>query len=114
MQTQFELFAAEYPLVRDPSTYWQRYRAYLKSYIWWHVVRPMTFKNADYKCQAGKPGCTGVAEECHHRTYLFWSRCMDRPGVTTVAVCRNCHRWIHSHPRMTADNDNQLPLDYAA
>jgi hypothetical protein len=108
MKTQFELFA-NYPLVRDPATYWQRLQRYYRSHLWLRYIRPVTFELADYTCQANKPGCTGRAEECHHLTYLFWSRGMDRPGEHTIAVCRRCHSYIHSHPIMLPDaaNDNK-------
>jgi hypothetical protein len=114
MRTQLELFAS-LPLVRDPASYWKRYQRYLRSHVWQHIRRT-TFELADYACQANKPGCTGRAEECHHRTYLFWSRGLDRPGDHTIAVCRNCHSWIHSHPIMWADpaNDNGELSEYVA
>jgi hypothetical protein len=108
MKTLFLPFA-NLPLVRDPASYHQRYRAYLRSYLWTYVIRPRTFYLADWTCEVGAPGCTGRAEECHHRTYLRWSRGMDRPGEDTIATCRNCHRYVHSHPITVADpaNDNE-------
>src|SRR5262252_4488652 len=104
MKTQLELFPS-LPLVRDPCFYWQRYRKYLRSHLWTHYIKPVTFELADYSCQANKPGCNGRAQECHHLTYMFWARGMDRPGEHTIAVCRPCHQWIHAHPLIAA-NDN--------
>jgi hypothetical protein len=109
METQLELFP-RLPLVFDPSSYWRRYQSYLRSSLWkW--VRKQTLELADYACTLGKPGCTGIATEVHHLTYLRWKFGLDRPGVDTVATCRRCHSWIHSHPIITADpaNDNEEP-----
>jgi hypothetical protein len=92
----------------DPHEYWRRYQTYLRSHVW-RFVRRLTFELADFACQINKPGCNGRAEEAHHTNYSRWERGMDRPGEDTVASCRNCHRWIHSHPIMMPDaaNDNE-------
>jgi hypothetical protein len=113
MKTQYELFP-NLPLVRDPYSYWRRLQRYYRSWLWLRYIRPVTFQLADWTCQANKPGCNGRAEQCHHLTYLFWSRGMDRPGEHTIAVCNNCHRYIHSHPVMWPDaaNDNEPQLKY--
>jgi len=111
MITQYELFP-NLPFVMNPHSYYKRYQAYLRSSVWAYIRR-VTFELADYACQANKPGCSGRAEECHHTTYRFWVKRMDRPGEHTIAVCKRCHSWIHSHPIMLPDpaNDN-LPLEY--
>jgi hypothetical protein len=113
MQTQLELFP-RLPLLHDPDGWYKRYQKYLRSHFWTRYVVPATFEAADWRCQAMKPGCKGVAEECHHTTYVLWPRGLDRPGDSTMAVCRSCHRWIHSHPIMLPDpaNDNEPQLQY--
>ena len=52
---------------------------------------------AEHKiCQVKVEGCTRVSMECHQAT--------GRNGQRTtwvkyfVAVCRNCHNWIHNNP----------------
>lgn len=114
MITQLELLP-RLPIVRDPSTYYSRYKAYLRSSHWaW--IRRTTLAMFDYQCQAQKPGCDGHASEVHHVSYLRWNRGGDRPGIDTTAICAPCHRWIHAHPIiLKAANDNDpdqraLPL----
>lgn len=47
-------------------------------------------------CAANLIGCTKIATDIHH---------MQGRGInllktdTWIAVCRNCHNWIESHPR---------------
>jgi hypothetical protein len=95
----------------DPHERWRRYQSYLRSPLWTRYIRPTTFYLADWLCQANKPGCVGSADECHHTTYAFWEQRLDRPGETTMAVCRVCHRWIHRRPIIIMPdpaNDNLL------
>jgi hypothetical protein len=116
MWTQLQLPFINLPIIRsiDPPTYWRRYQAYLRS-SFWKWVRKQTFERADYLCQIRAPGCTEIATECHHTTYLLWNGSGDIAGKSTVASCSHCHRYVHSHPQMLPDfdpaNDN-LPNPY--
>lgn len=108
MQTQFELFP-NLPYVPNPATYWQRYKAYMRS-ARWKEISIATKALSDYRCEYMGPTCLGIETpysmlECHHRTYVNVFR--EKPGIDTMCVCRNCHQWIHSHPIMKADNDNK-------
>lgn len=52
------------------------------------------------ECNMGETGCTGLAQEIHHR-------CGRGPYLndvsTWMAVCRPCHLFIHSHPSWARD-----------
>ena len=106
MKTQYELFAT-LPVVRNPATYWQRYTAYMRS-ARWREIAEKTKRIANFTCQYLGPTCSwpdtsGLA--AHHRTYINIFR--ERPGIDTICVCRNCHIYLHAHPKMSADNDNR-------
>jgi hypothetical protein len=104
MQTQYELFP-NLPVVRNPSTYWARYKAYLRS-VRWKEIAEATKRAADFQCEYFGPTCTRSTHlECHHRTYVNIFR--EHPGDDTMCVCRNCHIYIHAHLRLSADNDNR-------
>lgn len=46
-------------------------------------------------CQCGRPGCTNVATEVHHKKgHGIWYLIV----ATFLAVCHKCHRWIETHP----------------
>src|SRR5439155_23574458 len=103
MKTQYELFP-NLPIVLNPTTFWARYRAYLRS-ARWKEKSEATKKLANYECEYFGPTCEWQNNlDCHHRNYNNVFR--EIPGVDTMCVCRNYHNWIHSHPIMKADNDN--------
>jgi hypothetical protein len=103
MKTQLELFP-NLPIVKNPYTYWARYKAYLKSDKW-EIVSNVTKQLAGYQCQHNGPTCTSTRDlQCHHLSYISLFR--ERPGIDTICVCGNCHIWIHSHPKIKPDNDN--------
>lgn len=46
-------------------------------------------------CQAKLDNCTGIATDVHHKA----GRGGNLNKVSTwLAVCRNCHNWIETHP----------------
>jgi hypothetical protein len=104
MQTQLELFP-NLPTVRDPMTYWARYKRYLKSAAW-RVIAEETKRLAGYKCE--REFCTSgpnAVLDAHHRNYFNVFR--ERPGIDTMCICRDCHRYLHAHPKiLQAANDN--------
>ena len=97
----------------DPSSYQQRYQAYLNSAAW-IAIRIKTFLRADNQCELRYPGCTKRAKEVHHTTYLYWnSPSGDIPGYTVIAACSECHRYHHRrkvYDHLQAANDNQIEL----
>ena len=104
MKTQFELFP-NLPTVCNPTTFWARYRAYLRS-TKWKQVSQATKALANYECEYFGPTCEWRTNlECHHRSYANVFR--ETPGVDTMCVCRGCHIYIHAHPILKADNDNE-------
>jgi hypothetical protein len=110
MRTQFDLFP-NLPKVRNPATYWARLKAYWQSSRW-REIAIATKKLANFRCEYMGPTCLGDEVplhllDAHHRSYINVFN--EVPGVDTMCVCRACHDWIHSHPRVRADNDN-LPI----
>jgi hypothetical protein len=106
MITQLELFPP-LPTVRDPMTYWARYRTYVEKSQSWRLIAEETKRLANYQCERCErnPGTTpGLILNAHHRTYLNIFR--EVPGIDTMCICWECHRYIHAHPQIRADNDN--------
>jgi hypothetical protein len=102
MQTQLELFP-NLPTVRNPMTYWARYNAYLKSTAW-RLIAEETKRLANYQCERCGRAAPNVILNAHHRTYINVFR--EQPGRDTMCICYDCHRYIHAHPVILADNDN--------
>ena len=111
MKTQLDLFPS-LPTVRDPKTYWRRLQNYMKSDKW-KAIAEETKRRAGYVCEYMGPTCTiDQSLQAHHKTYIAIFR--ERPGIDVVCVCGACHQYIHSHPRMLPDNDNNPPTAAAA
>lgn len=61
-----------------------------------YYVLAKDFKKDHPKCEANLPGCTGKTTDIHH----LESRGKNLNDVSKFkAVCRNCHRYIHDHPK---------------
>ena len=56
------------------------------------------FLTQNHLCQLAVAGCTNGATDVHH-TYAGANRdAFYLVQSTWLAVCRNCHDWIHAHP----------------
>jgi hypothetical protein len=56
-------------------------------------------------CQAKLNGCTLSATDIHHK-YSGKNRSQYYLDSTTwMAICRNCHRWIHDNPKSAKELD---------
>jgi len=87
VKTQFELFP-NLPTVRNPSNFWARYRAYLKS-VKWKEVSAATKALANYECEYFGPTCEWQDNlECHHRNYsnVFRETPASTPCVSVEAA----------------------------
>lgn len=52
-------------------------------------------------CQMAAPGCTGQAQEVHHKA----GRGKNLNNVATwAAICSHCHRETHQHPSIARKN----------
>lgn len=47
-------------------------------------------------CEARLEGCTGVADQVHHKAGRVVDKFLD--VSTWLPVCANCHHWIELHP----------------
>ncbi len=57
-------------------------------------------------CEAGCPGCKGVATEVHHkRGRGVWQNVVEY----FLAVCHHCHSWIETHPAEAKAKGFSLP-----
>lgn len=60
----------------------------------YYVLRD-EFLTIDRPCGLGVYGCTGYADDVHHKK----GRGKFLNDVETwMGVCRSCHTWIHEHP----------------
>jgi hypothetical protein len=65
-----------------------------------YSVKRKVFLQNHSMCEAHIQGiCTGLATECHHK-YSGKDRNQYFVDETTwVAICRNCHNWIHANSK---------------
>ena len=57
------------------------------------------FLTQNHLCQIAVSGCTNGATDVHH-TYAGANRdAFYLVQSTWLAVCRNCHDWVHNHPK---------------
>lgn len=52
-------------------------------------------------CEARVSGCTHTATDIHHKAGRFGDRLTDKSEF--LAVCRNCHRWIHDNDKLSRE-----------
>lgn len=52
-------------------------------------------------CQINVATCTGIATEIHHSAYRHGDNYLNTD--TWVAVCRECHQYIHLHPELARE-----------
>lgn len=62
----------------------------------WAKVRRWVLDRSGGRCEAGTEVCSGRAVHAHHVVPRSQGR-DDTPG-NLLAVCVECHDWIHSHP----------------
>ena len=56
----------------------------------------LAFLTLHTNCQAKLVGCTGKASDVHHKAGRVGDNYLKMS--TWLAVCRNCHQWIETHP----------------
>lgn len=59
------------------------------------VLRQSYLKN-NPMCEARLPGCNLSASDIHHKHGRVGDLYLD--DTEYIALCRNCHRWIHDNP----------------
>jgi|688.fasta_scaffold09189_8 hypothetical protein len=65
----------------------------------------LAFLYANSMCQAHLPNCGIQATDVHHK-YSGKNRSQYYLDVNTwMAICRNCHRWIHDNPKSAKELD---------
>ena len=69
-----------------------------------YSLRRKVFIENHPMCEAHIVGvCTGVSSECHH-TYSGKDRSQFFTDEKTwIAICRNCHNWIHSNSKQARE-----------
>ena len=82
--------------VPDPLTpHWYN-TVYLRSRFWrWRRLQYMMW--SDGRCEI--TNCTRKATVLHHLSY---EHLYCEPNTDLIALCRDCHAWMHKWP----DNDN--------
>ena len=55
-----------------------------------------TYLKTNPMCKAKLPGCQINATDVHHMVGRTGARLLD--STNFLAVCRNCHTWIETHP----------------
>lgn len=53
------------------------------------------------ECEVKTIYCQGMATDIHHTNKRYGERLNDRRYFKLV--CRGCHDWIHSHPRLSKE-----------
>jgi hypothetical protein len=64
------------------------------------VLRQSYLKNHPM-CEARLPGCNLSASDIHHKHGRVGDLYLD--DTEYIALCRNCHRWIHDNPAKAKD-----------
>lgn len=59
------------------------------------ILRQSYLKNHPM-CEARLPGCNLSASDIHHKHGRVGELYLD--DTEYIALCRNCHRWIHDNP----------------
>lgn len=59
------------------------------------ILRQSYLKNHPM-CEARLPGCNLSASDIHHKHGRVGDLYLD--DTEYIALCRNCHRWIHDNP----------------
>lgn len=67
-------------------------------------LRKEFFNGKNKYCQARIPNvCSNLATDVHHKKGGS-DRCVTLEQLDTwIAVCRNCHNWIHDHSQEAKD-----------
>ena len=76
-------------------SWWQEHDAYLRSPAWAQRRRAVLERDR-YRCQARVDGCTGAAEQVHHKTYRYWK---NEPLWDLISVCVHCHELLTEQDR---------------
>lgn len=74
----------------------------------WSEARSLIYTRSGGLCEAGVSSrCSGVSEAAHHR------KLRSRGGKDTasclVAICNDCHTWIHLHPADATERGWMVP-----
>lgn len=88
--------------VPDPITPRWYNSVYLSS-AYWRWRRRQYMKLAGYRCEIHN--CTRPATQIHHLSY---DNLYCEPNNDLMALCRDCHAWMHKWP--ANDNLEQLML----
>ena len=67
----------------------------------WRKARGVVLKRCGERCEARTAKCGGSAEHVHH--ILRRSQGGGNEPENLLAVCFQCHEWIHGNPRKAAN-----------
>jgi hypothetical protein len=75
--------------------WWLEHDAYLRGPVWARKRRAVLERDR-HRCQARIDGCTGEAEQVHHKTYQHWKQ---EPLWELISVCVHCHELLTAQDR---------------
>lgn len=61
----------------------------------WHRLKNAVRRRAGLKCEINEPGCAGLMQTAHHKSYANFGKADEAELNDVVAACWNCHSAQH-------------------
>lgn len=71
--------------------------------VTWRKARDVALLRAGHKCEVQVKGCHQKAYHVHHKLRRSQGGTNDPDNL--MALCSNCHQWVHEHPEQSYTND---------